>query len=397
MTAEENFGAALRVIDDVWSTLSRHGLYGGDTGPLERLPDIGLPAITERATLGREILARLEAIDVDSLPHDLPYTVEMARQTAERWSREDEWYWLLFDPMGVGFYAMFAPTAYSCGFLLNSLVPSLRGFPFRTPGDGYRYVGLVHDYGRLIGQMLERTQGQAERGIYMPRPQLEQAIAMVENLRAGVAALLMPDASRLAAIDAEEVIAQVAAATADAVLPAFDALADFLKHPDYAAPAPETVGLSQYPGGAEAYAEMVRLHTTLDLTPEQVHQIGIDRIADIRAQMRKLLDEIGFEGSPLDYLAHSGSDPKWRASGAEEIGAFFQRYIDRIAPHIDANFNFKPKAAHGVQPLPEALSGSMTFGYYTPPTQTDDRGLFVFQRGQPVAGAAQQYRRAQLS
>src|SRR3546814_19691722 len=97
-------------------------------------------------------------------------------------------------------------------------------------------------------------------------------------------------------------------------------------------------------------------------------------MADIRSQMQQLLDEAGFAGSPTDYLEQVKRDPRWRASGAEEVGAVFQRYIDRIAPHVEARFNFKPKAAHGAAPLPVALTQSMTFGFYSAPTRGQDWG-----------------------
>lgn len=374
----ENFGSALRVIDDVWSALNGNGFLGGDKDAPIRFPDIGFAAATERAARGRALLDRIDAIDSAALPHDLPYTLEMARQIAERWSREADWYWLVFDPLGGGFYAMFAPTAYCGGFLLNVFGPRIGGYSFASRGDGDRYVGLIRDYGRLVQQMHERTAGQAERGIFMPRLQLEQSIPLIEGFRAGITAMLTPDASRLAAVDAAPVLAQISSAIADDAIPAFDAFLAFLKNPAYAENAPESVGISQYPGGSEVYAELVRLHTTLDLTPEQVHATGLARMADIGSQMQALLDEAGFTGSPIDYLDAVRNNPAWRASGAEAIGAVFQRYIDRIAPHIDATFNFKPKAGHGVAPLPDALTGSMTFGYYTPPTPTDDKGRYIF-------------------
>lgn len=378
MNSLESFGAALRVIDDVWSVVRSNNLYGGDpTLPL-RLPDLGLTATAERAALGKTLLERCAAIDTDGLPLDLSDTLEMARQTAERWSREADWYWLVFDPLGVGFYAMFAPTAYSGGFLLNGFATAIRGYRFQSSGDGDRYVGLVRDYGRLVRQMLERTEGQAARGIVMPRPQLGQAVTLVEGFRAGAEALVTPDVSRLEAIDAEHLLAQVSLAVAQDVLPAYDALLALLESPAYADAAPEQVGLSQYPGGGDVYAQLVKLHTTLDLTPEGVHATGLQRMADIRSQMDALISAEEFAGTPQDYLARLRDDPKWRASGAEDIAAVFQRYIDRIAPHIDANFNFKPKADHAVAALPDALTKSMTFGFYSAPSPTEERGLYNF-------------------
>lgn len=378
LTPAENFGAALRIIDDVWALSSANSFLGGTEHALTRLPDIGLAAIAKRAAAGRALLDRIALIDAKSLPHDLPLTLEIARRTAERWSREEEWYWLVFDPLGAGFFAMFAPTAYCGGFFLNSFRAPLQAYRFDTAADGDRYVALVRDYGRIVQQMLDRTVGQAERGIHMPRAQLEQAVPLLDSFRSGAAAILVPDASRLTAIDAGHLLAQIERAIAQDVTPAFDAFVAYLERDDYAAQAPTSVGLSQYPGGAEVYKTLVQLHTTLDLSPEQVHAIGLKRMASIEMQMQALLDETGFDGSPAEYLDKVKDDPDWRASGDEAIGAVFARYIDRIAPHIDATFNFKPKAGHGVAPLAEGLTASMTFGYYSPPTPTDDLGRYNF-------------------
>src|SRR3546814_3127377 len=85
----ESFGAALRVIDDVWALVQATG-WNSDKSALLRLPDIGVATIAKRAADGRDLLDRIAGIDVDTLPHDLPYTVEIARQIAERWTREEE-------------------------------------------------------------------------------------------------------------------------------------------------------------------------------------------------------------------------------------------------------------------------------------------------------------------
>lgn len=379
MSSTENFGAALRVIEAVWSETGPWPFFGvGDGRQVDRLPDIGFEQTAKRASLGKRILARAAEIDAGSLPHDLPYTFEIARGTAERWSREEEWYWLLFDPTGVGFFAMFAPTAYAGGYMLNALGGIYRSFAFVERGDGDRYIALVRDYARLVRQMMERTGGQAERDILIPRPQLDQSLALLRGLQSGARQLLLPDASRLEAIDGADFLVRIADAIDCEVAPQFDAFIDMLSDDAYAAAAPVEVGIGQYPGGAAAYSQLIRLHTTLELSAQQVHSIGKQRINRIREEMQQLLAEIRFAGSIDDYVEQVGADPAWRGEGPEAVTAFFNRYIDRIAPHIEANFNFKPKAGHGVAPLPEALSSAMTFGYYAPQTLDQDKGLFIF-------------------
>jgi uncharacterized protein (DUF885 family) len=249
---------------------------------------------------------------------------------------------------------------------------------FARPGDLDRYLGLVEDFGRLQRQLDARTRGQAERGIHMPRVQLEQAIPLLTGLRATATAGLVPSEARLPDPAAR---ALIEARVASAVLPAYDDAIAWLSHPDRAAAAGETVGLANLPGGAQVYEELVRLHTTLDLTPEQVHQRGLARVAEIRSEMQAILDEVGATHPAQEHMTVLAQDPAWRADGAEAISAVFQRYADRIKPHIDRVFRLIPTADYGVAALPEALAASMTFGYHDVPSPTEPTGRYLFNAG----------------
>jgi uncharacterized protein (DUF885 family) len=374
----EAIALALVGIDRVWAEVSRTPWVQRDLGlPVDRLPDIGEVGVAARSLRASEAVAALDRVDAALLPRDLMLTYSVARMTAARMASEADRYWLAFDPLGIGFFALFAPTAYGGGFLLGHVVGMLSNYRFETVGDLHRYFGLITDYARLIDQMRERTAGQADRGIRIPRPQLVQSIELVRRLRAGAAALL-PSVDRLGPAGAHSAAAAIQAQLDQAVEPAFDRLLALLSDPDYLARAPDAVGIAQYPGGIALYEELVREHTTLDVTPQQVHADGLERLAAVRSAMGSLIDDVGFKGSAHDYLAAVAKDPAWRAAGADEIGAMFNRYIDRIAPHLDLAFRFKPRAPHGVAALPEALSGSMTFGYYDAPGPGQPAGRYLF-------------------
>jgi uncharacterized protein (DUF885 family) len=226
--------------------------------------------------------------------------------------------------------------------------------------------------------MEERTRGQADRDIVIPKPQLALCGPLMRNSRAAAAGDLAMSADRVAGPDAEAFVARVQEAIDTAVLPAFDSLIAFLEDPEYGERAPEAVGIGQYPGGKDIYAELVRLHTTLDLTAEQVHARGHARMSEVRAQMRALLDQMGFDGEPLAYLQELKNDPQWRAGTPDAIAAVFQKYIDRMAPKIDEVFRFRPEAGYGVKPLATELTGSMTFGYYSMPSPHQPDGCYLF-------------------
>jgi uncharacterized protein (DUF885 family) len=273
---------------------------------------------------------------------------------------------------------MFAPTAYAGGFALNFAGEILRGYEFGSIGDCDRYLGLMEDYARLVRQFRERIAGQAERGIYMPKAQLAQSIPLLHGLRTAAASALRVVPERLTWVNREGFAAEIERRIAASVLPAFDAFIEDLENPRYEARACERVGMSRYPGGKEMYAEFVRISTTLDLTPEAVHEKGLARMRQVEAQMSSLFESIGFTGTPKAYLGKIEADPHWRAEGADALSALFRRYIDRIAPHLPLYFNRMPQSGHDVAPLPEALSGAMTFGYYSPPNPQQEKGLYIF-------------------
>jgi uncharacterized protein (DUF885 family) len=198
------------------------------------------------------------------------------------------------------------------------------------------------------------------------------------GLRDAAATALVPSEQRLPDAEARAV---VESRVLESVLPAYDEMIRWLSHGDRAAAAGEDVGLLNLPGGAEVYAELVRLHTSLDLSPDEVHARGLARVAEIRAEMQDILDEVGATHPAQEHMAVLATDPAWRAAGAEAITAVFQRYIDRLKPHIDAVFRFTPEADYRVVPLPEALATSMTFGYYDQPSPADPTGRYLFNAG----------------
>jgi uncharacterized protein (DUF885 family) len=374
----ESVGAAIRLASDAWEEVRRSPFTQQALGIVPAsLPDLSHAEAVRRAAVGKGLLERVAGFDLDPLPLDLALTLRIVEFRARTWAREADWYWTVCDPMGVGFFGLFLPTAYCGGFLLSVVRPMLAGFRFEHQGDFDRYLALAADYPRLIDQMTERTSGQAERGIRIPRPQLGPVAALIDALKAQARSLWMVAPQRLSRLSAAAFTAELDRRIAKAIEPAFDRLAGVFSS-DHLAKAPEGVGMSQYPGGRELYAELVRLHTTLDLTVEQVHQMGLERMARIETEMKAIRDEVGFAGDGAAYLAQLQQDPRWRADTAEGVAAVFRRYIERIKPAFPTAFAAGARAGHDVAPLPEALQSSMTFGYYDVPKPDRPQGLYLF-------------------
>jgi uncharacterized protein (DUF885 family) len=245
-----------------------------------------------------------------------------------------------------------------------------------TQDDADLYLGLVAAYGRLIREFAGRTAGQAERGIRIPREQALQARSLLTSLKSGVRAQLAIAPQRESTWPSG-FLERVEDCIASEVEPAFDhALAGISD--EYLKRAPETVGIGQYPDGEALYEELVKQHTTLDLTPTDVQARGFERMASIEESISSIQSELGFKGNRAGFLAHLEHDPFWHANSAAEIEAVFKRYIDRLRPHIADLFPVVPKADYGVAPLPSPLQQSMTYGYYDPPNRVREKGLYLF-------------------
>ena len=370
---------ALSVIDEIGAELSANPFF--HQGHDRRLTRIPLPSeanAARRGALARGWLQTIATVDVAALPDEVALSLAVAKATARRLADEEDWYWLVHDPLGLGFFGLFGPTAYAGGWYLNTLVQVLGRFAFQEPGDLDRYMGLAADLVGVLVEMRVRLVGQAARGIRMPKVQIAQARVLMSGLATRVAEGTIVAAARTRHLSGCEAFdRRLRAVVNDEVAPALTALAALLDD-DYAARAPDAVGMAQYPRGEAIYAALVRHHTTLDLDPAGAHAIGLERLTTIRASMAQIQSEVGFRGDDLAYHATVGADPGYRARDVGDVEAMFRRKIGQARDHLDDWFRFRPQAPFDVEALPEALSGAMTFGFYQTSTSPTDPGLYRF-------------------
>lgn len=127
---------AWRIVDDAWAEAQRSPFVQRQLGtPPLQLPEISMSEAQRRAAVGRGLLERLSRLDSHALPDDLALTLRVVRFRAETWSKEAEWYWKAVDPLGIGMFGLFLPTAYCGGWLLSALHAQLSSFEFKNAQD----------------------------------------------------------------------------------------------------------------------------------------------------------------------------------------------------------------------------------------------------------------------
>ena len=148
------------------------------------------------------------------------------------------------------------------------------------------------------------------------------------------------------------------------VFPAFDALYDFFTE-TYLPNARETIAASVLPNGGAFYQNRVHYFTSLDMSVDDVHKLGLEEVARIRAEMELIIQEVGFQGSFADFLHFLRTDPQFYAKTAEELlkeAAWIAKQADAQLPKL---FKTLPRKPYGVKPVPEEIAPKYTSGRYS--------------------------------
>jgi uncharacterized protein (DUF885 family) len=252
------------------------------------------------------------------------------------------------------------------------------------------YVARLGKFKRKFDQALEGLKLREEKGIIPPKfaveKPLEQMRAFVKpapnehvlytHLRDALAKLeAVPQAER------DAILADAERAIADSVLPAYAGLIAYFEALQPKATAND--GAWALPDGEKFYAWCIRDNTTTDYTADQLHQLGLDEVARIEAEMEKILAGQGVPGvgSVGERLSKLSRDPRYlypdTDEGRAQILADYQAIIDEISAGLDGAFDLRPKAGVKVERVPVFMEKNTSTAYYQPPPMDQSRpGVF---------------------
>lgn len=323
--------------------------------PTRHLPDLSYAQAERDAQFARSLLRRLEAIDPAALNDDERITLAILRWESQQTVDDLRYFWFRFPVTPYAFQGIGLTEI----FTLKRL-------------SGAERLRLLGEVPRVVDQLIRVLHEEKQRGILLPKPE----IVLVRETIGGF--IRDPEKSRFLGDGGGTPEANaIRDAIANQVNPALQRLVDVFST-DYEQRAPAEVGLSQYPGGAEAYQHFVRAQTTVDLTPQQIHDLGLREVERINGEMQQVRDALGFKGTKAEFQQFLKSDPRFFAKTPEEVGERLMSYLHKIEPQVPAFFARTPKAAYDVKRLNPALEGSITFGYYQPPTATDPVGHYYY-------------------
>ena len=150
-----------------------------------------------------------------------------------------------------------------------------------------------------------------------------------------------------------------------ALAPAFQKLHDYVAA-TYLPACRESIAATALPNGAAAYAFHVRWQTTTDLTPQQIHEIGLAEVKRIRGEMDKVIASVNFKGSFHDFTEFLRTDARFYYDKPDDLVNGYRIIVKKIDPELAHEFGKLPRLPYGVCPIPDFKAPSQTTAYYQP-------------------------------
>ncbi len=316
----------------------------GDKRYNAELGDFSEEAVQKDLREARAFLARFESIDTTGFPDQEALNKELMVRD------------LKMQLEGARFRGWEMPISQMDG--IHIFLPMLPTFmSFDTMKDYSDYISRLKQASRAIDDTMAFMRKGMKDGLMQPAFLLDKAAAQIDSLatqapdKSPLAQPFLKFPASIAAADQQRIRQEGLAVIGDSVLPAFVRLSKFMRT-EYAPKGRTEPGEWALPDGAARYAFDVKQSTTTDLTPEQIHAIGLAQVAEIETRMLAVAQKFGYK-TLTDFNAAIAADPKLHAHSREELLDLTRKYIDQMYTKLPDLFGRLPKGKVEVRPVEE--------------------------------------------
>ncbi len=317
-----------------------------------------------------ESLTRLKSISRDALPAGEQLNYDLYRKRLEM---AEEGLQYADDPMpfqGVVPFSLWMPMT-QMGGVQQSMPSTLAAMPHQTAADYEDILVRLETLPKHVEQHIELLREGLKRGYSPPKFMLRDVPKQVAGLipaDALASPLLEPFNKFPAGFPEAEKLRLTERAKqlySGVIVPAIQKLHDDVAQ-TYVPACRESIAATALPNGSAAYAFHVRWQTTTDLTPQQIHEIGLSEVKRIRAEMDKVIGSTGFKGSFHDFTEFLRTDPRFFYDQADDLVNGYRIIVKTIDPELAHLFGKLPRLPYGVCVIPEFKAPSDTTAYYQP-------------------------------
>ncbi len=326
--------------------------------------DDRIEAIDERHLATRTFLRELIAIDRGALNEGNQLNYELFRRE------------LTADIEGHQFKGYLLPFSHRGGLQnLDSRADLLR---FDTVEDYEDWLARLDQLDTLVDQQIALAEEGLSEGIVPPRALMDRVPAQIESQLVDEPAEspffrtfeAFPDT--ISPSEQEVIRAQALETIESVVIPAYRKLDTWFSE-DYLPATRDSIGLSALPNGSSWYEFLAREFTTTQMTPDEIHRLGLDEVRRLRDAMQEIMAEVEFGGSFQDFLEFLRTDPQFYYDNPDDLYEAYLATSKRIDPELVKLFGKLPRMPYGVRPIPDSIAPDTTTAYYTRPAADGSR------------------------
>jgi uncharacterized protein (DUF885 family) len=362
------------LVDEMWEfVLQEDPLFATATGDHrydDRLPAVRLADHQRRHDAKVEFLRRLDAIERDALDTDnrVNYDI-LRRQLTDNLTEYD-------------FGAQLMPINQRSGFHVE--FPELpRDVPLDSVADYENYLARL----RAFGQYADENISLMREGLASER--VLPAVAW-EGWQKAVDAQITDDPEQhllykplrklptgIPESEHDRLRAAAREAISTSVVPGYRRFRQFMEE-EYVPGSRDSVGISAVLGGRDFYRFCVRKFTTLELTPEEVHQIGLAEVARIQAEMDQIIRDVQFDGDFAAFTKFLREDPQFYAESSEQLLKEVALVLKKMDGQLPTLIGKLPRQPYGLREVPDYIAPRTTAAYYQPPTGDGTKAGFFY-------------------
>ena len=356
------------LLDEVWEwQLAEFPMFAsqlGDRRYNDRWTDHSLVAIARRQQQSREFLQRVYGIDRSALSENDQLNYELFRRQLQ--NRVDSF----------GFNGHLMPFSQRGG--VQNLDNNTNSLRFATTQDYDDWLARLDKIDEVIAQTIAlaekgRKSGHVAPNVLMQRIPDQIAVQLVDNPESSPFYKVfeeLPDS--IGAADQERLRAAARETIDKTILPAYGKLADYFSD-TYLPASRDSIGLSALENGDAWYEHLAHQYTTTQMSPDEIHRLGLDEVRRIRDEMQLVIDELDFGGSFQDFLVFLRTDPQFYFDNPDDLYEAYLATSKRIDPELVKLFGKLPRMPYGVKPIPDAIAPDTTTAYYSRPAADGSR------------------------
>jgi len=347
--------------------------YIGDHRYDDQLPNsIGPQYLADAHAMNQKYLAAIRALDPDSLAPADRISYDIFLYEREREARGERF----------PFHLLPINQAGSLLTVMPALGSGTNAQPFETVADYEHWLKRLDGLAVWMDQAVINMREGAAKGVVQPRAVMEKVLGQLD-------AMVVPQAqdsqffapikqfpASFSAADRDRLTAEYTRMLEGTLLPAYKRLRDFVRD-EYLPKARTSVAWTALPDGQAWYAYFVQEHTTTNMTPDEIHALGLSEVKRILGEMDQVRQQVGFKGDLEAFFTFLETDPQFYFTQGSDLLAGYRTLKTQIDAALPKLFSVLPKADYEVREVEAFRAESAAGAFYQQPSADGSRpGVF---------------------